>query len=100
MVRKIRLETIEQNKRHSTALAGDYFHLAINWELRVDSIQQEPQHEPKVLVRLRNLYSSRHMVRRATTDKGCQVKTKVSEIAADKSHKPVNRQGNSPTTHV
>jgi hypothetical protein len=38
MVRKIRLETIEQDKRHSTLLARDYFDLAINRELRVDSI--------------------------------------------------------------
>jgi hypothetical protein len=38
MVGKIRLEPIEYAERHSTAFAGDHFHLPINPLLRVHTI--------------------------------------------------------------
>jgi hypothetical protein len=66
MVGKISLESVEQTKRHSARFARDDLDFTSDLLLRVDSIQQEPQHEPKVLVRLRNLSSPRHVVCRGT----------------------------------
>jgi len=75
VVPEIRLEPIEQTRRHPARFAGDCFDLAVDRLLRVNAVQQKPQNEPKVLGRLRNFSSSTHAIRRGTSAERCQEKT-------------------------